>query len=177
MAPHILPSVEYLRQCFVLDEATGALTWKVRPREHFKCSRGWKMFCSFYAGRRADDDVSGNGYRRVGINGKRYPAHRVVWKMVHGIDPVVIDHINRERSDNRPSNLRDCSEHENRMNVPMYRNNRSGVKGVHRCNGKWRAMIRFDGHSRHLGLFETLEDASEAYKAEAERLFGEFASA
>lgn len=175
MARHTLPSLDYLRQCFELDIESGSLTWKARPREHFPTERGWLVFLGAYAGKRADH-LGPHGYRRVSVDGDRYAAHRIVWKMVHGTDPETIDHINRDRSDNRPSNLRSCTEHENALNRPMHKNNRCGVKGVHACNGKWRAMIRFEGRSRHIGLFETLEEASAAYKAEAARLFGEFAS-
>lgn len=47
-----LPDVAYLRECFDLDCSSGLLTWKVRPREHFRTARGWRTFNAQMAGRR-----------------------------------------------------------------------------------------------------------------------------
>ncbi|WP_220386166.1 HNH endonuclease signature motif containing protein, partial [Klebsiella pneumoniae] len=47
-----------------------------------------------------------DGYIRVKVDGALVMAHRIVWKMLHGDEPSFIDHINGDRSDNRPKNLR-----------------------------------------------------------------------
>ncbi|MFA6609102.1 MAG: hypothetical protein WCT07_04335 [Candidatus Paceibacterota bacterium] len=52
--------------------------------------------------------------------------------------------------------------------------NSSGFMGVHYCNDahKFRASIRSKGMRKHLGLHQTAIQAHEAYKAEAERIYG-----
>lgn len=62
--------------------------------------------------------MSQYGYRRVRLLGQSWAEHRVIWKMVHGVDPVgVIDHINGIRDDNRIANLRDVTPAQNGLNV------------------------------------------------------------
>ena len=170
-----LPSAEYLRECFDWDAERGRLTWRARPREHFKSHRSWALHMRV-AGKPADTKVV-HGYRIVTLNKVGYRAHRIIWKLATGEDPEVIDHINFDKQDNRLSNLRSCTMHENNFNRQVRVDNRSGFKGVHAFNGQWRAMIGFNGKSRHIGLFPTPEKAHEAYLQEAERLFGEFACA
>lgn len=177
MATRTLPSQTYLRQCFDYDPETGILTWRERPREHFPTFAGMVASNAKYAGKQAGKCLS-KGYPQVGFLGKTWPCHRIIWKMVTGKDPDQIDHINHDRADNRWSNLRSANEQQNHFNMPRYRNNRSGFKGVHRHsqNQKWIAQIRSNGRSRHIGSFDTVEAAKAAYDEAAKRLHGEFAS-
>jgi hypothetical protein len=123
---HSIP-VDYLRECFVLDEATGDLYWRERPRSHFATDRGFACFSSQQAGKRADlDTYPLNGYRRVRITvaGKKFAlsAHRVVYAIFHGRHPErEIDHIDRCRVNNAPANLRDVCRLENMRNSSGYR--------------------------------------------------------
>jgi hypothetical protein len=74
--------------------------------------------------------------------------------------------------------LREATRMQNMANKRRHKNNTSGVKGVHfhRQSGKWRAVVRIHGKNRHLGLFEDKNEAGRVYFAEAQRLFGEFAT-
>lgn len=103
--------------------------------------------------------------------------HRVVTGVPVG-DERCVDHINGDKLDNRRCNLRVCSKAENNRNRRISRNNTSGYKGVswHKDNQRWQAQIRAGGKVIPLGMFETAEAASDAYKAAATRLHGEFAS-
>jgi hypothetical protein len=87
-----------------------------------------------------------------------------------------IDHINGIRDDNRPENLREASNAENQWNSRIKRHNVCGYKGVQiiPSTGRWRARIRTNGHMRHLGCFETAEEAHLAYAEAADRFHGEF---
>ena len=86
-----------------------------------------------------------------------------------------MDHINRDKLDNRKMNLRLCSPTENSRNISIAKNNKSGVTGVEKMsNGKWRARIMVDRKGIHLGSFKTLEEAKEARMKAEIKYFGEF---
>jgi len=117
---------------------------------------------------------AGCGYLRIGIDGVRYPAHRLAWLYVRGEFPKdVIDHINRKPSDNRIVNLRSVSQQENTKNGSLSKNNTSGHNGVywHRPRNKWCAYIKVDYKKKHLGLYADIDDAIMARK-EAEKEYG-----
>lgn len=81
----------------------GVLCWKVKRR---KVDRGQPAGID-----------RGDGYIRVIFNYKPYYAHRIVWLLVHGEWPTeIIDHINRNRNDNRIENLRDTNRVVNGLN-------------------------------------------------------------
>ena len=108
--------VSRLVELFTLDEASGTITWKTRPVEHFASVASWKRWNIRFAGKRAGSIV-GCGYRQVAIDAWLYKEHRVIFALHHGHWPEqVIDHINHIRSDNRPINLRDVSHADNLRN-------------------------------------------------------------
>jgi len=88
-----------------------------------------------------------------------------------------VDHIDGDKTNNSLTNLRWCTRQENQRNLPINKTNTSGVKGVTFANKKWRAQIRIDGKKIHLGLYETIEEASRARSARAEQVFGPFMNA
>ena len=112
---------------------------------------------------------SGYAIRRPGIL-----MHRVINKTPPGMQT---DHINGNGLDNRKENLRSCTRTQNKANVKMNRNNKSGYKGVSREKKRktWRAHIRIGGKGRALGRFDILEEAARAYDRAAREKFGEFA--
>lgn len=71
------------------------------------------------------------------------------------------DHINRDRLDNRRSNLRLSDKSKNAINAGIRSNNTSGVTGVSWCKyaEEWRAYINSDGKRIELGYFKSLNDA------------------
>jgi hypothetical protein len=90
------------------------------------------------------------------------------------------DHIDGDKLNNTPANLRICTPSQNSANRPAPRNNTSGYKGVWYDASrpgvkKWRATIERDRRQYHLGLHATSEEAARAYDAAARELFGPFA--
>lgn len=87
----------------------------------------------------------------------------------------VIDHINRNKLDNRMENLRIITSKENSYNRTKNKNSNNKFKGVKKSGNKYIATISKDGIRREIGRFETEEEAAKVYDMMAEELFGEFA--
>lgn len=126
----------------------------------------------------AAGSTDGKGHRQIKVDGRLYMGHRLAWLYMAGCWPQLdIDHINGDRSDNRWCNLRLATESQNGANSKLSRANTSGAKGVtrERKTGRWNAYVRVSRKAVYLGTFDTVKQASEAYREGAERAFGEFA--
>ena len=87
---------------------------------------------------------NGQGYLTVQANKVRVLCHRLGWRLATGEWPSdQIDHINRNRSDNRICNLRQASNAENMRNKSNQRNCKSGERGVYydAATCRWRVSI------------------------------------
>lgn len=105
---------------------------------------------------------SKDGYLSIGVNGKKYLAHRLVWMYIYGEFPKEqIDHINRNKSDNRICNLREATHAQNQQNRNVLNSNKSGVSGVSFSidTNKWVASVGSYSNRIHLGSFDNFEDA------------------
>lgn len=69
-------------------------------------------------------------YRYIGINGKYYLAHRLIFLYHYGYIPFEVDHINGQKDDNRIENLRQANRSQQIYNTNISSKNTSGVKGV-----------------------------------------------
>ncbi len=116
------------------------------------------------------------GYRSIHVSGRRYQEHRLIFLWWHGVLPDQIDHINRDKSDNRIENLRRCNHSFNQVNTAD-RQSKSGIRGVRMVDktGRWMARVYKDGREIRVGTFSTMEEASAAYRAKMRELFAEFA--
>lgn len=175
MTKRILPEPELLRQLIDYDPETGKLYWKERPERLFTSSRMWKSWNSRYAGKEAFTAYL-NGYKQGMIFYSTLYAHRVAWAIFYGEWPEdQIDHINCDRSDNRIKNLRGASLTENNRNTLISSNNTSGVKGVSMArSGRWVAKIRDGNKNIHLGTFDSIDEAAEAYSCANLKYHGSF---
>lgn len=153
-------TAERLRALMQYSCETGEFTW-VADRNNRNRS-------GTVAGR-----VSRLGYVQIGIDGGRYLAHRLAYLYVYGEWPVGdLDHIDRNKLNNRISNLRLASKCENQQNRAIHKNNKSGFKGVfwHKRSGKWVARIGANGKQYHIGTFDAAEVAYKAYCEAAAKL-------
>jgi len=89
-----------------------------------------------------------------------------------------IDHINRNKLDNRKNNLRYCSRSQNIWNRGIQKSNTSGFNGVtwHKRIKKWQVRIAINNKRLHLGYFSDIKLAADTYNAYATSLHGKFAS-
>lgn len=156
------PSQEYLLECLDLDAETGLLTWRERPLHHFKNEHHYLVWKGRWSGVPAFREPDKDGYLIGRLDGRRRKAHRLIWKMVHGTEPQEIDHIDGDRTDNRPGNLRSVSKAVNARNRALQSNNTSGCVGVLWTKDRWEARIKLNGRTTCLGRFHNFEDAVKA---------------
>jgi len=165
-------TLDYVISRLLYDADTGVFTWL--PISGKWSSRWNKRYAGTVAGAIRD-----NGYRTINIQNKSYLAHRIAWLMTTGEWPSAeIDHINRNREDNRRSNLRLATHAENMRNGTKLNTNKSGYVGVSLRRTakvlKWRALIGIDGKNKCLGSYATPEEAAAAYRAAKPIYHGEF---
>lgn len=158
-----IPSQEQLRLLLEYHPETGGLFWKERPLSMFATERAGKVWNRRFAGKPAFTAFQGDGYLCGAIWGQPLLAHRVIWKLVYDEEPEQIDHEDHCRSNNRLSNLRAATNELNQKNKGRHPLNRSGANGVGWCSRQeqWRAR----GAQRHLGYFDSLEEAVAARSA------------
>lgn len=117
------------------------------------------------------------GYTRIMFQGIKYGASRIAWKLYYEEEPPnFIDHINGKRADNRIENLREATNAENVFAGKLRSDNTTGIKGIQQwTKGRYRAIINMDGKRKHIGIFDTIEEAQTAYQQLAQQIYGEFA--
>lgn len=156
--------IELAKELFSLDEEKGVLFWAKKTSK--------KVIVGTPAGQHRSD-----GYISIGVDGRRYLAHRIIFALVNGYYPDEIDHADGDQRNNHPSNLREATRSQNNMNRAVQCNNSSGAKGVylHRNSGKWHARIKVGGKYISLKYHTTMESARKAYEEASASLHGEFA--
>lgn len=156
---------ELIRELLDYDPETGTLTWRERP--------GNPQFNGRYAGKPAFTAKHSHGYSVGNIFNHTFYAHRVAYAHHHGKWPDVVDHEEHAKRENQISNLKNTTHQDNCKNVPIQKNNSSGVTGVHfdRQTGKWRASIKVNRKNICLGRHADKQDAIDARK-QAERKHG-----
>lgn len=139
-----LPARKYLQRILTYDPDTG--------------------ICIRISTGRVVNGADSKKYKRILIDGKVYLLHRIIWRLVTGVDPKenIIDHIDRDKTNNAWVNLRMTGHSENAFNTSG-RSTTKIIKGVQNHKGnKYRATIFYEGKRRHLGLYDTVQEAAEA---------------
>lgn len=156
-----MPKLTYdrLKELLIYDPETGVFTWRI-------CRRGTRA--GSVAGR-----LDKHGYREICLDGKVYFASRLAFFYMKGVWPVhQIDHKNVTPGDDRWENLREATQEQNSGNKRTRRDTLLGVKGVKRNPKGGRYLARF--RDKYLGSFDSIEEASEAYRLASEAAYGEF---
>lgn len=142
---------ELLRERYLYDAENGGFVRRSVTHGHFVGSR---------VGAKRKD-----GYIYTVFLEHRCAVHRLVWMYFHGEWPKSqLDHINRDRADNRIENLREASQSLNNVNRAIdSKNNATGFYGVNEHRGKYQSRLRWNGKRHYLGTFSTPEEAHAAY--------------
>lgn len=111
------------------------------------------------------------GYIRITVDYRQYQAHRLAWFYMTGKWPLnEVDHSDGDPSNNRWTNLRECTHAENHQNHAVRADNKSGHPGVSRFRRKWQAHIAVNGVIHHIGHFDDPAEAGRAYLEAKARL-------
>jgi len=160
---------DYVKSALRYNPETGVMSWNFRT----DMSAAWN---GRNAGKPAGTKTQ-NGYVAISINNKLYLSHRLAWVIMTGGWPrQEIDHVNRDRSDAKWSNLREASRIENSRNVASTSRSKSGYKGVSYDKGmkSWVARIKIGSRYVVLGYRGDPETASSLYAAAAMANHGPF---
>lgn len=116
------------------------------------------------------------GYYVIGINGKNYLLHRMIYLYHYGHLPTKVDHEDVDPTNNKIENLRPATRRENGYNRRSNKNSSSVYKGVswNKARNKWRAGYRHNGKIIHIGMFDNEKQAAKAYDAATKELHGKF---
>lgn len=154
-------ALERVREVLRYEPESGLLFWQVSLSNRAKAGA--------VAGYKSD-------YVRVNVDGRSYKAHRLIWFMVTGIWPVEVDHGDGDGTNNRWTNLKDCTHAQNHQNLcRVRRNNPTGLTGAYwdKRDKRWFSSIGIAGKQVYLGTFQSAEQANSAY-VEAKKLHHQF---
>lgn len=163
--------ISLLKELVRLDSASGKLYWKPRTADKFK-SGGWnppQISCKIWNTKNAGEEafsVLSTGYFHGSLFDIKIRAHIVVYALYHNKWPEqTIDHIDGDRLNNRPINLRDVKHSHNIQNqTKPLPNNKLGVRGVVKTpSGRYTSQMRAEKVIYNLGTYDSVEEAKQAY--------------
>ena len=157
----------------------GLITW-IDQQDIEVAGMGWQAKASGRKGTPAY--YAWVGYKIAGVFHETY-LHNLIWeRMMDAPLPTgfLVDHVNKDKLDNRRSNLRLATRSENEANKRKRQGDTtSRYKGVSKIrDGRqkcWRVSITVDGTQIKVGTFYDEHDAGEAYNEAALNQWGEFA--
>jgi hypothetical protein len=164
---------DLLHELLIYEANIGKIYWKHRDRKYFSSEKDYKSWNSRFSGKEATTTNKVSGYLNTTIFNKKYYTHRIIWFYLYGEWPEFIDHINGDRVDNRPENLRSVCKRDNSKNRKICTRNTSGVMGVswHKKTKRWRAFIKIFDKVVTLGSSENMQEMIKLRK-NAEVMYG-----
>lgn len=149
---YLMPIIDDM---LIYNALTGVFVWKKSPAPNVRVG-----------------DVAGTnnkGYIKIKLKGKIYPAHRLAW-YAHYRHPIVyeIDHINRQKDDNRIVNLRDVPHKVNNANSSGHIDSATQSKGItynDRYALRFAVRLHRDGKCVLYKRFATKQEAIEAVQS------------
>lgn len=162
--PRELPDYDYLHAVFEYKD--GKLLWKIdKPN----------------AKRKAGDEAGNfddRGYRKLTLSGGTFAAHRIIYFMLTGEQPNVVDHIDGDLTNNRIENLRPADVSTNNWNAKLRKDSSTGVKGVgfDKTHGVFKAYVNKLGKRVNVGTYRSIEEATKAVISARREMHDSFAN-
>jgi hypothetical protein len=152
-----------LNEALVIDPQSGICYWR-NPNNLARVEAGDEA-----------GSVTAKGRCNISVDGRRYYRSVLIWFFVKKRWPQkMVDHRDGDKLNDSIGNLRAASASQNQQNNRR-RRGVSGIKGVSPRRGKFVARITLDQKTKHLGYFNSKEEAAAAYAVAASQMFGEFA--
>lgn len=153
----------YLKERLLYQPRTGEMRWIMPPPSH-------PDLLGELAGVK-----NSSGYTKIQIDGVKYGRHQLAFLYMEGSIPEMIDHIDRDPSNDAWNNLRQATNTQNQQNRGKWKENGLplGVR-INKSSGRFSARITVSGRQISLGSFDTSEAAGQAYKDARLKYFGEF---
>ena len=175
-----LPDINYLKECFEIDNSVPqGLRWILqRPQSHFKTVETHKRWTTLYAGKACGTihrkRETTRKYYITELSGRSFFNHRIIYGIHHGVTDFekAIDHIDGNVQNNDIKNLRLVTASENKLNSKIHKNNKSGHKNIY-FREKYKSYncgITINGKQKHIGSYNTLEEALKARNSYIEHL-------
>ena len=149
----------------LFDYKDGNLIWKIAASRRVKAG-----------------DIAGSineyGYIVIGVKGRVYRAHRLIYFYHNGHFPLLIDHIDGNKTNNKIENLRSVTTYQNAMTKKISTRNSSGIKGVmwHKRDKKWVVQLKVNSKCHSFGYYEDKELAELVAIEATNKLHKEFSA-
>jgi hypothetical protein len=120
--------------------------------------------------------IAKDGYRILWFMGKNRLTHRMIYLMHNGVLPKFLDHINRDRLDNRIENLREATSRQNAFNRTKPQTNTSGHKNItwNKANKKWQVHLMIERKTKYFGTYFDINVAKFVAETMRYKYFGKF---
>jgi hypothetical protein len=158
--PKSRPIEKYLsKENLVYESSTGSFYFRLKDNSLKRA--GW---------------IDQHGYRLIRLYGVLLREHHLVWLFETGSWPEFeLDHEDGDPSNNKFSNLRPANRRGQGANQSVQKRREGFYKGVYKVGNRYNAKIKHRGKSRHLGMYDTPEEAALRYNEAARFYFGNWA--